>query len=210
MAELGLGVVLAVVGIMLLEGMWLAFLTFMMYRRAREAEAQHEAELWRRENATTIDEIFLVHRSGLLIRHETRRLKPDVDKDVLSAMFLAVQEFVKDSFRGERGDLDEIRFGELRILIVRGKHSILAAVVSGKRPLNIIPQMEAAIADVEKRMGSVLADWSGVVDDVADCDTIMKALIRGDYDRSSPEDEGPTSPRPLLRPHGPPTRGARE
>ncbi len=169
---------------MLLQGMWLAFLTYMMHRRGKEARAEKLQAQWKRENQTTIEEIFLLHRSGLLIRHETRRLRPDVDQDVLSAMLLAVQEFVKDSFRGERGNLDEIRFGELRILIVRGTDAIMAAVVSGKRPMDMLPQMRAALDQMELRYGSVLRDWNGVLDRVTGCDIILKALIRGDFEEA--------------------------
>ena len=61
-----------------------------------------------------IDEVFLMYRDGRLIKHFTRRLKPDVDQDILSGMLTAVQEFVKDTFRGEEGELDQMKFGRLR------------------------------------------------------------------------------------------------
>lgn len=40
MIEVELGIAVAVVGIILIEGMWLAFLTYMMYRRAKRGDAK--------------------------------------------------------------------------------------------------------------------------------------------------------------------------
>src|SRR5439155_5380198 len=84
------------------------------------------------EEAALIDDVFLLYNDGLLIKHETRRLKPDVDSDILSGMLTAVQAFVKDSFRSDEGDeLNEMTFGEMHILLGRGKWLILAAIIGG-------------------------------------------------------------------------------
>lgn len=171
-------IVIAVIGIISIEGMWLSFLTFLMYKKSKEQE-----ERIRRltESKTVVDEIFLLHKSGLLIKHYTRRLKPDLDTDVLSAMLVAVQEFVKDAFRGERGFLDELKFGELRIIIVRGENAILASVVSGENPEDIVPQLSAAMEDLEKAYGHALKNWNGTAEEVYGIDDIMKNLIAGKY-----------------------------
>src|SRR5437016_1800872 len=43
-----------------------------------------------------IEDVFLLnHRDGILIKHETRRLRPNVDTDILTGMLTAVQQFVK-------------------------------------------------------------------------------------------------------------------
>src|SRR5207247_1085986 len=52
---------------------------------------------------TLIDDLFLLHKDGLLIKHYTRRLKPDVHSDVISGMLIAVQNFVNESFIGQAG-----------------------------------------------------------------------------------------------------------
>src|SRR2546426_7546738 len=50
-----------------------------------------------------VEDVFLLnHKDGLLIKHETRRLRPDVDTDILSGMLTAGDGFVKDPLRGER------------------------------------------------------------------------------------------------------------
>jgi len=177
-------ILVAVIGIMVIQGLWLSFLTYNLYRkkmREREAKAEQEKERVEAQRSTLIEDIFLLHRSGLLLKHYTRRLRPNVDSDVLSGMLVAVQDFIKDSFRGEKGQLNEIRFGEIRIVIMEGKWTILAAVVRGVRPFDIQPELGVALADLEAKYEDPLIDWDGTMDQIGDVDKIMGDLIEGRY-----------------------------
>ncbi len=183
-ADVAEAILIAVVGIILLEGLWLSYLTFTLYRRKvreRETKEGKERERLEAERNTVIEDVFLLHRSGLLLKHYTRRLRPNVDSDVLSGMLVAVQDFVKDSFRGEKGRLNEIRFGEIRIVITEGKWTIIAAVVRGARPFDIQPELGAALADLEAKYEDPLVDWDGTMDQIAEVDQIMSDLIEGRY-----------------------------
>ncbi len=144
--------------------------------------------LWYRQSSgeTVIDEVFLLHRDGLLIKHYTRRLKPDVDSDILSGMLIAVQNFVNESFIGEaglkkEGQLDEMKFGEYRIVLTRGKYVIVAAVVSGRHVEKVPAQIRASIDDLEASLGPVLDSWEGDMDKVTGADRFMQDLISGRY-----------------------------
>ncbi len=137
-------------------------------------------------NDTVIDEVFLLHRDGLLIKHYTRRLKPDVDSDILSGMLIAVQNFVNESFIGEaglrkEGQLDEMKFGQYRILLSRGKFVIVGAVISGPQVEKVPAQIRAAIHDLEDSLGAVLEGWDGDMDEVTGADAFMQDLISGKY-----------------------------
>src|SRR3989454_4447539 len=197
-SDIAEAVLVAVVGVMLIEGLWLSFLTFNLHRkkvREREEKAQTERQEAEAEKNTRIEDIFLLHRSGLLLKHYTRRLRPNVDSDVLSGMLVAVQDFIKDSFRGEKGGLNEIRFGEIRIVVIEGKWTILAAVVRGSRPFDIQPELRAALTELEVKYEDPLTDWDGTMEQIADVDLIMDALIEGKY-RGRP----PAAPPPLSIP----------
>src|SRR3989449_5284048 len=177
-------ILVGVIGVLLIQGLWLAFLTFTLHRKKVEANAQKDAaekEKADAERNTAIEDIFLLHRSGLLLKHYTRRLRPNVDSDVLSGMLVAVQDFIKDSFRGEKGGLNEIRFGEIRIVVIEGKWTILAAVVRDSRPFDIQPELRAALTDLEAKYEDPLIDWDGTMDQIADVDRIMQDLIDGKY-----------------------------
>lgn len=189
-AEVAEAILVAVIGIMVIQGLWLSFLTYNLYRKKmkeRDERAEQEQERLEAERSTLIEDIFLLHRSGLLLKHYTRRLRPNVDSDVLSGMLVAVQDFIKDSFRGEKGQLNEIHFGEIRIVIMEGKWTILAAVVRGVRPFDIQPELNAALSDLEARYEDPLIDWDGTMDQIAEVDKIMSDLIEGRYRAKAPQ-----------------------
>lgn len=129
----------------------------------------------------SLEDVFLLHRSGLLLKHYTKRLRPNMDSDVLSGMLVAVQEFIKDSFRGEGGSLDEIRFGDSRIRVIEGKWTIIAALVRGEATAEHRAEMKAALRDLETRYEDLLIDWDGTMDRIPEVDRIMNRLIAGGY-----------------------------
>ena len=205
-SDIAEAVLIAVVGIMMIEGLWLSFLTYNLHRkkvREREEKEAGERDKAEAERNTSIEDIFLLHRSGLLLKHYTRRLRPNVDSDVLSGMLVAVQDFVKDSFRGEKGQLNEIRFGEIRIVIIEGKWTILAAVVRGARPYDIQPELGYALTDLEAKYEDPLIDWDGTMDQIQDVDRIMGDLIEGKYrgrgGKLAPKAAVEVPPSPMVR-----------
>ncbi len=139
-----------------------------------------------RTAAGNIEDIFLVHRSGLLLRHYTRRLRPNMDSDVLSGMLVAVQEFIKDSFRAEGGPLDEIRFGDYRIKLIQGQWTILAALVVGETTQEHTDQLRAALRDLEAQHKDLLPAWDGTMDQLPEVNRIMERLLEGGYRASVP------------------------
>jgi uncharacterized repeat protein (TIGR01451 family) len=137
---------------------------------------------------TVIDEVFLLHKDGLLIKHFTRRIRPDVDSDILSGMLIAVQNFVNESFIGaeglqKEGQLDELRFGEFKMVIERGQWVIVAAVLSGDPTNRVKEDVKAAIRDLEAALGGKLEDWSGDMRSVEGADAYVQNLIAGAYRR---------------------------
>jgi DNA-binding response OmpR family regulator len=141
-------------------------------RNRKEAKAKQS------KNArTVVDEIFLIYRNGELIKHFTRRLKPDIDPEILSSMFVAVQNFVKDSFRREAGELNELQFGKFRILICRGKWIILAVVIKGEDIAVLKKQLSRTVRDMEKEKPERLENWKGVLDNLAYLEKHVKKFI---------------------------------
>jgi hypothetical protein len=183
--EVADAIIVLVVGFIAIQGVWLSLLTYQMLgnlrKRARKRRARETTE-------TYIEEVFLLHRSGTLLRHLTRRLKPYVDSDILSGMLRAVQEFMRDTFRGESGELNEMSFGELKISIVSGQHSVLATVMRGDPPEDIIAQMQGAVDDLERDHGDILQDWNGVVEEVHFVDSYLSRLLEGKYENGGDAD----------------------
>jgi hypothetical protein len=109
----------------------------------------------------TIEEVFLIYKDGRLIVHNTRRLKPDMDKDVLTGMLTAVQNFVKDSFSEEKGHLNELKYGNLKILMENGPRANLAVVISGVEPSTLRYNIKTLLQGIHDKYMNVLDDWDG-------------------------------------------------
>lgn len=130
---------------------------------------------------TIIDEIFLMTPDGRLLKHYTRRLRPDQDEDILAGMLTAVQNFIKESFDEAGGRLKEIRFENYDILISHSKNLVIAAIISTKKPEKLRTQMKLVTDDLEKQFGPKLVNWGGDKSDLAGVDLIMKRLLSGRY-----------------------------
>src|SRR3990172_7346162 len=128
-----------------------------------------------------LEDVFVLHRSGLLLKHYTRRLRPNMDSDVLSGMLAAVQGFIKDAFRAESGTLDEIQFWDMRIRVLEGKWTILAALIRGEATEDHRAELRAALKDLETRYEDLLIDWDGTMDRIPEVDRIMQRLLEGGY-----------------------------
>ena len=178
--ETAMGIALLVAGGMAIQGIWLVYLTWTMWR-TKKAKAAEDLKVQEAESKMFIEDIFLLHRSGILLKHFTRRLRPNIDSDLLSGMLVAVQEFIKDTFREEKGALNEIKFGEMRVLIVEGRWTIIAGVVRGMRVTDLLPAMRAALEDLESRYEDPLLHWNGDMDSMPGASVIMEDLIAGKY-----------------------------
>ncbi len=186
--EVADAIIILVVGVIAIQGVWLSLITYQMLGNLRRRRGRAEGA---ETQETYMEEVFLLHRSGTLLRHLTRRLKPYVDSDVLSGMLRAVQEFVRDAFKGESGELNEMSFGELKISIVSGRHVVLATMIRGDPPKDIIAQMQGALDDLERNHGDVLRDWNGIVEEIPFVDGYLNRLLEGAYEEESePEEKG--------------------
>lgn len=116
-------------------------------------------------NRFAVDEVFIIYRDGCLLAHETRRLKPGMDDDVLSSMLVAIQEFVKDSFKDEDStSLKRMDFGEKKILIERGDYIYLAVVLNGNGGRRLTRRLRQVLEEIESEYAEVLQNWDGDLD----------------------------------------------
>ena len=136
--------------------------------------------IWR-SSPTIIDEIFLMTPTGLLLKHYTRRLRPDQDENIMAGMLTAVQNFIKESFDEHGGKLKEIRFENYDILISHSKNIVVAAIISTAKPEKLRTQLKLVTEELEHRFGDKLTAWSGDKNEIGGVDNVMKQLISGKY-----------------------------
>ncbi len=118
-----------------------------------------------RKGILMVEDVFLLSKSGLMISHETRRLKPEVDEDVISSMLVAIQDFVRQSFKDEGNvELKRIEFGDKKIYLERGKYLILAAVMRGEIDRYVEHRLKETLGEIERKYADILPSWKGDVE----------------------------------------------
>ncbi|NYT11577.1 MAG: PKD domain-containing protein [Methanomassiliicoccales archaeon] len=114
-----------------------------------------------------IDEVFIIFEDGCLISHESRRLKPGMDDDILSSMLVAIQEFVKDSFKDEEATgIRRLDFGDKKIMVEKGDNIYMAVVLHGTGGEKVQQKMQHVLNSIEKEYGQELQDWNGDLEKV--------------------------------------------
>ncbi len=125
-----------------------------------------------------VEDVFLIHKIGVLISHETRRLQTELDSDIFSAMLTTITEFVGDAFKlSSSAGLNRMEFSDNKILIERGEHVYLALAISGDESIYMPFYMTEIINEVEEQYKSILPDWMGEMDLLEGVDEIVKKII---------------------------------
>lgn len=82
--------------------------------------------------AYQVQQIFLIdNETGLLIEYAGQENELLQDKDAMSAMLTAIQDFVKDSIDNESGGLSAAELGDRLLWLIPGNKANLAIVVKG-------------------------------------------------------------------------------
>jgi hypothetical protein len=113
-----------------------------------------------------VTEVFLIHReTGLLLWHvssDQGEREASSDSDLISGMLTAIRDFAQDAFgRGEEGQLDEIQYGDWRILIEASQHAYVAVVVDGIEPSGFRAEVRERLIEVEHAYGKTLRRYDG-------------------------------------------------
>ncbi len=126
-----------------------------------------------------IDQVFLIHReTSLLISHVFNDLAERKDPDMVSSMFSAIQDFIEDSFSVNEGDvLDTLRLGDLTVVIQRGPHAVLAAVVRGRVPENLREKMSGLLENLHRLKRQQLMEYGGDPAVFAEVESDLRTIL---------------------------------
>lgn len=130
-----------------------------------------------REHRLAVDEAFVIFRDGRMISHSTRRLKPGMDDHVLGAMLVAIQDFVKDSFKDVTSfALRRLDFGDKSVLVERGEHIFLAVVLHGQASRKVAVRMQKVVGEIEDQFSHHLEGWDGDLDKMRGVGDVTRRL----------------------------------
>ncbi len=148
-----------------------------------------------------IEQAFLIHAdSGLLIAHAQSAMQSGRDKDAISAMFSALQSFVKESFTHDnKGDLETAELGGLTVWAIHGPTSILACVIDGLPPRSLRGELRAILEGIEGAHGELLRGFPGERDaEAAVGPALRKAIdLRGEGS-GAPAKSGAGTMKPIV------------
>ncbi len=110
-----------------------------------------------------VEQVFLIEReSGLLLQHVEAGHGQVRDVDMVSGMLTAIRDFVRDSFRVDKGDgLEALKVGELSVWIEQGPRAVLAAVLRGEAPRSFRERLQQAIEAIHLEFSEPLERFSG-------------------------------------------------
>ncbi len=117
-----------------------------------------------------IEQAYLISReNGLLIEHVHHEASKIKDSDAVSAMFTAIQDFVKESFSPDRsGRLESADMGEFTLWAVHGPHALLVCVIRGVPPKGLRADLSAILERIHFRYGDAIRDYKGDTASVGD------------------------------------------
>jgi hypothetical protein len=153
------------------------------WRRLRgRASGVSDAELTLREALPwEVDELFLIHReSGLLLCHLSPDQAPAPDADLISGMLTAIRDFVQNAFgRTQRGQLDEIQYGDRRILLEAAQLVYLAVVIRGVEPPGYRARLRERLITVQHQYDDALRSYTGDASSFTGVELALDDLLTG-------------------------------
>ncbi|MCX7670251.1 MAG: hypothetical protein N2439_09285, partial [Anaerolineae bacterium] len=160
--------------------------------RARMIGVPTEALALREALPFRVTEIFLIHReSGLLLLHLANETGAADQADLVSGMLTAIRDFAHDAFgRRQEGQLDEIQYGNRRILIEATRHVYLAVVVEGIEPPGFRAAMRDRIMAIEHRYTTALSRFDGDATPFADARHPLHELLALSAEREAETQKG--------------------
>jgi outer membrane protein OmpA-like peptidoglycan-associated protein len=124
-----------------------------------------EAELLLKESLPLrVDAAFLIHKSsGLVIAQFQNPQLPSLDPNLLSGMLTAIRSFFNESMNGNATahELDQIEYGESKIVLEVAGYCYLAAIVRGTPDDSFRQLLRTTMASIIEQHGSVIAAFAG-------------------------------------------------
>src|SRR2546428_12087917 len=88
-----------------------------------------------------IEEVFVISSNSLLIKHMSRSLMSDKDRDVVGSMISAISSFVREAFTERDGEVHEVTLGDHRFVMCSDSGLLAAPPVRSADPKATVPPL---------------------------------------------------------------------
>lgn len=136
-----------------------------------------------------VEQMFLIHKeTGLLLQHVIGNAVVAQDADMVSGMFSAIMDFVKDSFGvKEHETLEAMQVGELTVWIEQGPHALIACVIRGDAPRELRLSMQDAIETIHLEQREDLSTFEGDASPFERSRGYLESCLQAQYGSKSAE-----------------------
>jgi outer membrane protein OmpA-like peptidoglycan-associated protein len=135
-----------------------------------------------------VEQVFLIHKkTGLVLKHVAASAVSAQDPALVSGMLSAIQDFVRDSFKGKQGEsLESMTVGEFEVWAEEGPTAVLAAAIRGHIPAAFRTRLEEELEKIHREYGVELDRFEGDSAPFERLDPELAALLEARY-REKPQ-----------------------
>jgi hypothetical protein len=109
--------------------------------------------------------VFWIYKDGLCIYSDNNLKLMTSDDEIFASMLEAVQNFIKDSFDGKLGEIDEMGLNGKYVIIIGGVFSKLCLVCKGSNITgNNMVWMLKRFIKIERNNQDILFNWDGTIE----------------------------------------------
>lgn len=159
-----------------------------------------EAELIVKESISfTPQAIFLIHKSsGLVICDIQPSDSERLESDMIAGMLTAIRSFANDCMiQSGNSELDEIDYGNFKIILEVAGYCYLAIIVKGETPKKFISQMRQVLSRIIQSYGKSIENFEGDLETIpTEINTLLQTLT--DFKHQNKENKNKSSPLLLL------------
>ncbi|MEG4352615.1 OmpA family protein [Microcoleus sp. LAD1_D3] len=124
-----------------------------------------EAELILKESVPfTVQAAFLIHKaSGLIISEVQNSESYQLESEMVAGMLTAIRSFVNDCIvrPGEVSELNQIEYGDSKIMLEVAGYCYMAAVIKGEPPDSFIKKIRETVSNLILNYGKVIHEFNG-------------------------------------------------
>ncbi|MEZ2226822.1 MAG: OmpA family protein [Microcoleus sp.] len=124
-----------------------------------------EAELILQESIPfTVQSVFLIHKASGLVISEAQQLGDyQLESEMVAGMLTAISSFVNDCIvrPGQISELNQIEYGESKIMLEVAGYCYLAAVIKGEPPPKFIKKMRETVSTIIINYGKSINQFNG-------------------------------------------------
>ena len=125
-------------------------------------------------------DVFLIHReTGLLLHHLAQDGETLGDSDLVSGMLTAIRDFAQDALGpSEDSQLNEIQYGNRRIVMEAAQFLYIAVVLQGFEPRQFRAAVRDLLMDIQWQHARELRSYDGNAAPFADAEPKLRSLMQ--------------------------------